>query len=152
MAGNKFFLSSIVGVLLFSAVIASDYLQSDDVLEGNRDGNLRSLDSLGGGHILRDLNENSLGTRFRRILYGNAPQDFLRTNRGLDSLKGATFGTAKRLDSLTGFGFGTQKRNLDEIDRTNFGRFAKRNLDEIDRSDFDRFVKKRDTLSQQTKH
>lgn len=42
-------------------------------------------------------------------------------------------------------GFGGQKRNLDEIDRSNFGTFAKRNLDEIDRSDFDRFVKKRET-------
>ena len=45
----------------------------------------------------------------------------------------------------SGIGFGGQKRNLDEIDRSNFGTFAKRNLDEIDRSDFDRFVKKRET-------
>jgi hypothetical protein len=35
---------------------------------------------------------------------------------------------------------------LDEIDRSNFGTFAKRNLDEIDRSDFGRFVKKRETI------
>lgn len=40
-------------------------------------------------------------------------------------------------------GFGTEKRNLDEIDRSNFGTFSKRNLDEIDRSDFDRFAKRR---------
>ena len=62
---NEIWMGSFTSLWLF-------YLtQSDDVLEGNRDGNLRSLDSLGGGHILRDLNENSLGTRFRRILYGN---------------------------------------------------------------------------------
>lgn len=46
----------------------------------------------------------------------------------------------------SGLGFGYQKRNLDEIDRANFGTFAKRNLDEIDRSDFGRFVKKRETI------
>lgn len=46
----------------------------------------------------------------------------------------------------SGLGFGNQKRNLDEIDRSNFGTFAKRNLDEIDRSDFGRFVKKRETI------
>lgn len=49
-------------------------------------------------------------------------------------------------------GFGTQKRNLDEIDRSNFGTFSKRNLDEIDRSDtsdFDRFVKKREAESEE---
>jgi hypothetical protein len=47
---------------------------------------------------------------------------------------------------FSGLGFGSQKRNLDEIDRSNFGTFAKRNLDEIDRSDFGRFVKKRETM------
>lgn len=53
-------------------------------------------------------------------------------------------------DFSSGLGFGMAKRNLDEIDRSNFGHFAKRNqLDEIDRSDFDRFVKKRDTSQQQ---
>merc|ERR1712136_690109 len=100
----KLFASSAVALLLLSVAIAADYRQFQD--DGDFDGDaVRSLDSLGGGHILRDLaNKNLLGARFHRILYG--PHDFLRPNRGLDSLKGATFGTAKRLDSLAGLGFG----------------------------------------------
>jgi hypothetical protein len=47
---------------------------------------------------------------------------------------------------FSGLGIDSQKKNLDEIDRSNFGTFAKRNLDEIDRSDFSRFVKKRETM------
>jgi len=146
MAG--LFASSVVALfLLLSVAVAVDYRQDDDVLDGNA---ARSLDSLGGGHILRGLDRNGHAPRIYRLIFGSGPKDFLRPNRGRDPLQGEWFGMAKRFDSLAGLGFGMAKRNLDEIDRSNFGHFAKRNqLDEIDRSDFDRFVRKRDTSQQQ---
>ena len=50
-----------------------------------------------------------------------------------------------------GMSFGNQKRDLDEIDRSGFGSFAKRTLDEIDRSDFYRLTKKREISSDENK-
>ncbi|KAK4026203.1 orcokinin peptides type B [Daphnia magna] len=131
-----------VAILIINVVTAMKF-QSDDAAGVERE---RDLDRLGAGqHIFRGLDSIGEGSLLRAI-YREKPRDFLRINRGLDSLSGASFGIEKRLDSLTGLGFGNQKRNLDEIDRSNFGTFAKRNLDEIDRSDFGRFVKKRETI------
>nr|AKR13995.1 orcokinin A neuropeptide precursor [Blattella germanica] len=95
---------------------------------GDEENVVRHLDSIGGGHLLRELDGLS---HFPR-----------RTRSGLDSLSGASFGGNKRFDTLSGISFGNQKRNFDEIDRSGFNSFVKKNLDEIDRSGFDSFVKR----------
>nr|UES72888.1 orcokinin-A [Carausius morosus] len=92
---------------------------------------VRHLDSIGGGHVLRNLERLGAAGMLRPLRSGS-----------LDSLSGVTFGGNKRFDPLSGKGFGSQKRNFDEIDRSGFNGFVKKNFDEIDRSGFDSFVKR----------
>merc|ERR1712088_1171470 len=76
----------------------------------------RSLDSIGGGHILRDLPDY------------HVPRYPLHEKRGYDPLRGMTFGV--------------QKKNFDEMDRSGFNNFVKKNFDSMDRVGFNNFVKK----------
>merc|ERR1711976_491114 len=103
----------------------------------------RSLDSLGGGHILRQLDSLGGGNILREVpqqfrLYG-AP-----SKRGFDPMSGMTFGMSKKnFDEIDRAGFGRfVKKNFDEIDRAGFGRFVKKNFDEIDRAGFGSLVKR----------
>jgi len=108
-----------------------------------------SLDSLGGGHVLRQLDPLGGG----HVLRALDPLGGGHVLRGLDSLGGGhilreapaevRYQQVKRgLDPLSGMAFGVAKKNFDEIDRAGFGGFVKKNFDEIDRSGFGRFVKK----------
>merc|ERR1719414_1431015 len=103
---------------------------------------LRQLDPLGGGHVLRGLDSLGGGHILRE-----APAEvrYQQVKRGLDPLSGMAFGVAKKnFDEIDRAGFGGfVKRNFDEIDRSGFGRFVKKNgFDEIDRAGFGSFVKK----------
>nr|BAV78821.1 orcokinin A [Plautia stali] len=110
---------------------------------------MRNLDSIGGGNLLRDLQNGLLRSRGYMLP---------RQNREyLDSISGTTFGTSKRfsgpvfpadkrngMDEIDRVGFNTfiKKKNFDEIDRSGFDGFVKRNFDEIDRAGFNGFVKR----------
>merc|ERR1719414_2348495 len=103
---------------------------------------LRQLDQLGGGHVLRGLDSLGGGHILRE-----APAEvrYQQVKRGLDPLSGMAFGVAKKnFDEIDRAGFGGfVKKNFDEIDRSGFGRFVKKNgFDEIDRAGFGSFVKK----------
>merc|ERR1719323_1062912 len=103
---------------------------------------LRQLDPLGGGHVLRGLDSLGGGHILRE-----APAEvrYQQVKRGLDPLSGMAFGVAKKnFDEIDRAGFGGfVKKNFDEIDRSGFGRFVKKNgFDEIDRAGFGSFVKK----------
>merc|ERR1719414_1050521 len=113
-----------------------------------------SLDSLGGGHVLRDLDPLGGGHVLRGLdslggghILREAPAEvrYQQVKRGLDPLSGMAFGVAKKnFDEIDRAGFGGfVKKNFDEIDRSGFGRFVKKNgFDEIDRAGFGRFVKR----------
>merc|ERR1712037_292182 len=90
----------------------------------------KSLDSIGGGNILRQLDSIGGGN----ILRGASDHQVPRYHgyfekRGYDPMRGMTFGV--------------QKKNFDEIDRHGFNNFVKKNFYEIDRNGFNNFVKKR---------
>ncbi|XP_046678303.1 orcokinin peptides type B-like isoform X3 [Homalodisca vitripennis] len=102
---------------------------------------VRNLDGIGGGNLLRDLDV----LRNRAAFFSRGSRD--PRNYRFDTLMGSTLGGVKRTaggccDSLSGIGLGGQKRNMDEIDRTGFNSFIKKNFDEIDRSGFGSFVKR----------
>merc|ERR550539_704232 len=109
---------------------------------------LRQLDPLGGGHVLRGLDSLGGGHILRDVDGGEPlpPSQFrYQHKRGLDPLSGMAFGVAKKnFDEIDRAGFGGfVKKNFDEIDRAGFGRFVKKNgYDEIDRAGFGRFVKR----------
>merc|ERR1711993_79937 len=118
----------IIVILVVSSAIASPVdipaskARSLDSIGG---GNiLRNLDSIGGGHILRQLDSIGGGHILRDVI----PRYPSYEKRGYDPLRGMTFGV--------------QKKNFDEIDRHGFNNFVKKNFDEIDRHGFNNFVKK----------
>merc|ERR1712088_225492 len=119
----------LVTVLIVASTIASPVVDRpaskarslDSIGGGNI---LRNLDSIGGGHILRQLDSIGGGHISRDVI----PRYPSYEKRGYDPLRGMTFGV--------------QKKNFDEIDRHGFNNFVKKNFDEIDRHGFNNFVKK----------
>nr|BAO00969.1 orcokinin [Nilaparvata lugens] len=110
--------------------------------EGYNDKNVRNLDGIGGGNLLRDLSM----LRNRASLYARQQ----RNTHNLDSLSGMVLGQNKR-DMLSGAFLGdsrsfynpAEKRNMDEMDRSGFSSFIKKkNFDELDRAGFDSFIKR----------
>merc|ERR1712001_15880 len=99
----------------------------------------RSLDSIGGGHILRQLDSIGGGHILRDVI----PRYPSYEKRGYDPLRGMTFGVQKKnFDEIDRHGFNNfVKKNFDEIDRHGFNNFVKKNFDEIDRHGFNNFVK-----------
>ncbi|XP_054288835.1 orcokinin peptides type A-like isoform X2 [Macrosteles quadrilineatus] len=93
---------------------------------------VRNLDGIGGGNLLRDL--DMLRSRAAYLSRDQRPQAYLEPVLG-NKRSGCC-------DSLSGIGIGNQKRNMDEIDRSSFNSFIKKNFDEIDRSGFGSFVKR----------
>jgi hypothetical protein len=91
----------------------------------------RQVDSIGGGHILRDVDKNSFRINNKRnfdeLGSGSGWGRFVR-KRNFDEIDGGR-----------GFNSRFAKRAFDEIDGHGFGRFA-RNFDEIDHHGFGRFV------------
>merc|ERR1712226_729087 len=112
----------LVTVLIVASTIASPVVDRpaskarslDSIGGGNI---LRNLDSIGGGHILRDLPD-----------YHVPRYQINNEKRGYDPLRGMTFGV--------------QKKNFDEMDRSGFNNFVKKNFDSMDRVGFNNFVKK----------
>merc|ERR1712038_483342 len=88
----------------------------------------RSLDSIGGGNILRNLDSIGGGHILRDLPDYHVPRYPLHEKRGYDPLRGMTFGV--------------QKKNFDEMDRSGFNNFVKKNFDSMDRVGFNNFVKK----------
>merc|ERR1711993_175595 len=122
----------IIVILVVSSAIASPVdipaskARSLDSIGG---GNiLRNLDSIGGGHILRQLDSIGGGHILRDLPDYHVPRYPLHEKRGYDPLRGMTFGV--------------QKKNFDEMDRSGFNNFVKKNFDSMDRVGFNNFVKK----------
>merc|ERR1711993_122856 len=135
----------LVTVLIVASTIASPVVDRpaskarslDSIGGGNI---LRNLDSIGGGHILRQLDSIGGGHILRDVI----PRYPSYEKRGYDPLRGMTFGVQKKnFDEIDRHGFNNfVKKNLDEIDRHGFSNFVKKNFDEIDRHGFNNFVKK----------
>merc|ERR1712165_287584 len=114
----------LVTVLIVASTIASPVVDRpaskarslDSIGGGNI---LRNLDSIGGGHILRQLDSIGSGHILRDLPDYHVPRDPLR-----------------------GMTFGVQKKNFDEMDRSGFNNFVKKNFDSMDRVGFNNFVKK----------
>merc|ERR1712226_17835 len=123
----------LVTVLMVASTIASPVVDRpaskarslDSIGGGNI---LRNLDSIGGGHILRQLDSIGGGHILRDLPDYHVPRYPLHEKRGYDPLRGMTFGV--------------QKKNFDEMDRSGFNNFVKKNFDSMDRVEFNNFVKK----------
>merc|ERR1711983_147468 len=103
----------------------------------------KSLDSIGGGHIIRQLDSIGGGNILRGASDYQPPKYHgYFDKRGYDPLRGMTFGVQKRnFDEIDRVGFNNfVKKNFDEIDRVGFNSFVKKNFDEIDRAGFNGFV------------
>ncbi|CAG5108540.1 Similar to Orcokinin peptides (Apis mellifera), partial [Cotesia congregata] len=145
---------------------------------GQRNGNpidarvqKRNLDQIGGGNLLRSLQEQNLPYHVRNLdpitwdhLLRSHLSSYQQQNQELQSPRDDSHAGHLRQPSRLVFerdsdlrrksGWpntvngveiyeGALKRNMDEIDRTGFDNFVKRNFDEIDRSGWDSFVKRR---------
>merc|ERR1712018_760965 len=125
----------LVFVLVVSSAIASPAAERPAVASETRSldsiggGNiLRNLDSIGGGHVLRQLDSIGGGHILRNVPEYIVPRHPYYEKRGYDPLRGMTFGV--------------QKKNFDTIDRMGFNNFAKKNFDSLDNMGFNNFVKK----------
>merc|ERR1712018_876739 len=101
----------------------------------------RSLDSIGGGNILRNLDSIGGGHILRDLPDYHVPRYPLHEKRGYDPLRGMTFGVQKKnFDSMDRVGFNNfVKKNFDSMDRVGFNNFVKKNFDEMDRMGFNDF-------------
>merc|ERR1719510_2530522 len=114
----------LVTVLIVASTIASPVVDRpaskarslDSIGGGNI---LRNLDSIGGGHILRQLDSIGGGHILRDLPDYHVPRY-----------------------PLHGMTFGVQKKNFDEMDRSGFNNFVEKNFDSMDRVGFNNFVKK----------
>merc|ERR1711993_121811 len=104
----------------------------------------RSLDSIGGGNILRNLDSIGGGHILRDLPDYHVPRYPLHEKRGYDPLRGMTFGVQKKnFDEMDRSGFNNfVKKNFDPMDRVGFNNFVKKNFDSMDRVGFNNFVKK----------
>jgi len=139
----------LVTVLIVASTIASPVVDRpaskarslDSIGGGNI---LRNLDSIGGGHILRQLDSIGGGHILRDLPDYHVPRYPLHEKRGYDPLRGMTFGVQKKnFDEMDRSGFNNfVKKNFDSMDRVGFNNFVKKNFDSMDRVGFNNFVKK----------
>jgi len=140
----------LVTVLMVASTIASPVVDRaaskarslDSIGGGNI---LRNLDSIGGGHILRQLDSIGGGHILRDLPDYHVPRYQINNEkRGYDPLRGMTFGVQKKnFDEMDRSGFNNfVKKNFDSMDRVGFNNFVKKNFDSMDRVGFNNFVKK----------